>query len=635
MANEIITTLHPDQDPDTNLYPNIKKDNIPSKSINRNKLDDDIISLLNSINELHPSGVDTSTNILAFTTDKGIWVGSDTGKWYYWDGTQYIVGGDYVSNVTDIPDNSITTFKVKFIENKTNNLMPFDELNGVDHTWTHIIDYEGEFEENTKYTLSLNSTFISSQASSNLVVYLIFYYTDNTNSGFKTIMGQSSNNTFYTYATDPSKTLLKIRFQQGNTLVGRFDNMMLSKGGEQPYKSYYGGILDPSIDLGYKIDEKRTSFFDYGKDNLYQPINQIDNYYFNVDGVITYNTNFWYDPTFFEIKPETQYISNCRIVEYDENYNIIAIHGDSIAFTTLSNVKYYRISGLKARKDIAIINEGNKLNSTYNVKNAYLLPMKSLDYDDYNIRKIITITTDDDFVTKMKEAFGIGNCDVYIKSGTYDLSNTDVYTTSPSGIPIGNNCRYYFATNSKIICNYTGDNTSIMNAFSLLFSTYTYGDFELHNFTCETSRIRYSIHDECGSLTDVSYRHIYNNCIVKHDNTDHPNKANFYHALGGGLGYSGEIIISNCYFNAVYTTNGDISYHANSNGSTGISNNSISKVTITGSYFEHSIALSVSSVLNKQIALVTNNSLSHDIYYLGSGTEDKWQTYAYNNIIRS
>ena len=30
MANEIITTLHPDQDPNTNLYPNIKKENIPN-----------------------------------------------------------------------------------------------------------------------------------------------------------------------------------------------------------------------------------------------------------------------------------------------------------------------------------------------------------------------------------------------------------------------------------------------------------------------------------------------------------------------------------------------------------------------------------------------------------------------------
>lgn len=110
MANEIITTLHPDQDPDTNLYPNIKKENIPDGSIDRTKLDDNVNGLLNNIGELHPSGVDTSTNILAFTTDKGIYIGSNTGHWYYWDGTQYVDGGVY--QATEIPDNSITSAKI-------------------------------------------------------------------------------------------------------------------------------------------------------------------------------------------------------------------------------------------------------------------------------------------------------------------------------------------------------------------------------------------------------------------------------------------------------------------------------------------------------------------------------------------
>ena len=92
MANEIITTLHPDQDPDTNLYPNIKKENIPNGSIDINKLDENVISFMGS---LKPSGVDTSSNILSKTSDEGIWIGSDTGKWYYWDGSQYVEGGVY------------------------------------------------------------------------------------------------------------------------------------------------------------------------------------------------------------------------------------------------------------------------------------------------------------------------------------------------------------------------------------------------------------------------------------------------------------------------------------------------------------------------------------------------------------
>ena len=45
---------------------------------------------------LSVSGVTTSTTILAYTEDKGIWVGSDTGDWYYWNGTQYVDGGTFI-----------------------------------------------------------------------------------------------------------------------------------------------------------------------------------------------------------------------------------------------------------------------------------------------------------------------------------------------------------------------------------------------------------------------------------------------------------------------------------------------------------------------------------------------------------
>lgn len=110
---DIITTFHPENDENTNLYPNIKKENIPNKSIDRTKLDDSINSLLNSINELHPSGTDTSTHILAFTENKGIYIGTDNGHWYYWDGEQYVDGGVYQTTEGVINDSSIsntTTF---------------------------------------------------------------------------------------------------------------------------------------------------------------------------------------------------------------------------------------------------------------------------------------------------------------------------------------------------------------------------------------------------------------------------------------------------------------------------------------------------------------------------------------------
>ena len=97
--NDVITTLHPINDEGTNLYPNIKKENIPNLSINYDRLDNDVRSLLSNIGTLRPSGTDTSTNILTFNTDKGIYVATDNGHWYYWNGSHYVDGGVYQATI--------------------------------------------------------------------------------------------------------------------------------------------------------------------------------------------------------------------------------------------------------------------------------------------------------------------------------------------------------------------------------------------------------------------------------------------------------------------------------------------------------------------------------------------------------
>ena len=109
--SDIITTLHPENDENINLYPNVKKENIPFNSIDYSKLSDDVKTLLNNVGELHPSGVDTSAHILAFSSNKGIYVASDTGHWYYWNGTQYVDGG--VFQAVEIANGSITYKKLE------------------------------------------------------------------------------------------------------------------------------------------------------------------------------------------------------------------------------------------------------------------------------------------------------------------------------------------------------------------------------------------------------------------------------------------------------------------------------------------------------------------------------------------
>ena len=108
--SDIITTLHPENDENINLYPNIKKENIPSKSVDKSKLGDDVLDVINGI-------ADSLSNAIASieqpkyygtlpTTDKGLIVYSD-GYLYSWNGTQYVTTG-ILYQALQIADSSVT-----------------------------------------------------------------------------------------------------------------------------------------------------------------------------------------------------------------------------------------------------------------------------------------------------------------------------------------------------------------------------------------------------------------------------------------------------------------------------------------------------------------------------------------------
>ena len=127
--SDIITTLHPENDETINLYPNIKKENIPSAAIDETKLAEDVLEILD--------GIDTRlTNAIASiqqpkyystlpTTDKGLIVYSD-GYLYSWDGTQYVTTG-ILYQATQVDDN--LNYNVKY--NKYNiGIFEITEQNG-------------------------------------------------------------------------------------------------------------------------------------------------------------------------------------------------------------------------------------------------------------------------------------------------------------------------------------------------------------------------------------------------------------------------------------------------------------------------------------------------------------------------
>ena len=119
MANEIITTLHPNQDPETDLYPNIKKGCIPNGIVGRNELDRDVNSLLNNIGSMSPKGVYSTLTALqtAYPSGaNGVYIVSEDGHWYYWNGTAWTDGGVYLSS---IPDDELNPLSENSIQNRT------------------------------------------------------------------------------------------------------------------------------------------------------------------------------------------------------------------------------------------------------------------------------------------------------------------------------------------------------------------------------------------------------------------------------------------------------------------------------------------------------------------------------------
>lgn len=288
MANDIITTLHPDNDQDTNLYPNIKRENIPNGAVDKSKLDNGIINEINDINDKvdnleggEPRYVNISTNILALTENKGVAVATDTGHWYYWNGSQYVDGGVYQS--TSLSDENQKGVDFALIENKaTNNLSNFLIIkgDGAEKTLANLSigSYTIEFHTTIRayYIIMLGSTSIHSGFLDSGYYKLVFENSnDNTNLTFEQYM-QNENPIAYDiklYKTDnynkiihlndayPTQTLLNpYDFDRLNETAWYYKDDEGLKISVTP--SYWQVILKSrNIDLsGYDFDKLTIEF---------------------------------------------------------------------------------------------------------------------------------------------------------------------------------------------------------------------------------------------------------------------------------------------------------------------------------------------------------------------------------------
>ena len=240
----------------------------------------------------------------------------------------------------------------------------------------------------------------------------------------------------------------------------------------------------------------------------------------------------------------------------------------------------------------------------------------------------------------IEEAVKYPNSTVYVKEGTYNLYEEfggdeyfNNYSSSSSvrGIYLKNNVHVIFSSNSKVVFNYLGDNEDVMKTFSPFNSAGS--GFTLENCTIESSRCRYAVHDERGSSSE-SYKNNYKNCKITYDSTN----GGYIQCIGGGLGRNGEIIIENCEFSnpSANDTTGIVSYHNNNSSS---DTESKSRIIVKDNYFQQgTFRLSWCGVSNLITdCLVTNNKLNSNIIHTAEreGTDiiKNTRVIEWNNII--
>ena len=193
----------------------------------------------------------------------------------------------------------------------------------------------------------------------------------------------------------------------------------------------------------------------------------------------------------------------------------------------------------------------------------------------------------DSYLNTMLDAFGKGDCDVHLHGGDIVYTNEFVdriRSLGMRGVPIGNGCRYYFDTGTRIICEYTGNNAAdVKGYFSPLDTWNLASDYEIYNLDLIAKNVVYALHDEANGF-EQPCKHLYKDCHLSLDNSALGDAGNgISKCIGGGLGLHSEIIIEDCMFNTVNPMAAileDVSYHkANRQDYTD------AKIIVTGCWF--------------------------------------------------
>lgn len=357
---------------------------------------------------------------------------------------------------------------------------------------------------------------------------------------------------------------------------------------------------------------------------LFDKNNIIDGYWYDfTDGgkVKTIADRFIYP--LIPCKADTIYTKRtCNICIFDSNKELITtvLWNGSAVFTTPSNAAFFGISMTTTSLDLVRLVEGE--HPSGEIKQ----PISAISLDQ--IKTIIVDKTGNGDYSSLTEAVSANTskkCRIEVRPGTYNL--IDEYTAlygsdffdsesfSDEGLVINNGSEIILDTTAIVQFDYTGSNERVSQYFSPFKFSGSGGILKGGQIKC--SNCRYAIHDD-------TYSSQHDKRIIDGVYIYYRSSRNV--AIGGGLGYSSDVELKNCYVDS-----GDIGYGVFYHNAS--YENAESIVKIHDNYFTAGIYIQPygsSTLISK--AIISNNKASAVSRITTGMTVDNFEMIAWNNV---
>lgn len=439
---------------------------------------------IQGLGQLQPSGTDTSTNILSYTSSKGIYVATDNGHWYYWNASEnkYVDGGVYQ-----------TDLRYDELFNCIENII---SCNNITYTENKIVSWGGQPSDNTDYKYS---QFIKVRPNTKYYFYrsefFVSWYESN---AFNTyIKTEVTNNT---YLTSPSNAKYMVLSDNKNRTI------------------YYSTLNQDILEMYKNILQNKTDILkrlNFEQKGMVSTLGDVSTYNSSIVSFMSVNV-----PTGL---PTENYAGNNLLITIRQNEESVSNYDAQtlIVMTEDYTHIYYRLY--------------------YNGWNNWAPSISGSN-------NIIEVGTGKQFTTLkdgIAEAIKYKNTKVIVYPGIYDLTiefSDGIADQTARGICLKNNVYVQFLGGAYVKANFDNSNTWIYHNFQPFYSD---GSFTLDGLNIEASNCRYCVHDEHGDRQG-DYYHAYKNCIMKYSNTY--SEVIYTQCIGGGLGEHGYIDIDGGYY---------------------------------------------------------------------------------------